>query len=192
MYFDSITIYYVDGDVVTPEPPVHEHVFVEGKCECGEEDPNYVAPEQPVAGTTVTLTANVTANYNTSAEGEDVTSCTSLAGSDIFTLTVGAPTAAYKNQVYFATSGQIRLYSDASGVGNTLTIKSTKKIVSIAITYEAANRSGATFTIDGTTLAGATDVTEETIDVNGYSITIANNKTSGQVRLVSVVITYEA
>ena len=192
MYFDSITIYYVDGDVVTPEPPVHEHVFVEGKCECGEVDPDYVAPEQPVAGTTVTLTANVTANYNTSAEGEDVTSCTSLAGSDIFTLTVGAPTAAYKNQVYFATSGQIRLYSDASGVGNTLTIKSTKKIVSIAITYEAANRSGATFTIDGTTLAGATDVTEETIDVNGYSITIANNKTSGQVRLVSVVITYEA
>ena len=148
--------------------------------------------EETVTLATVTLTANVESNYNASSEGEDVTSCTSLAGSDIFTLTVGAPTAAYKNQVYFATSGQIRLYSDASGVGNTLTIKSTKKIVSIAITYEAANRSGATFTIDGTTLAGATDVTEETIDVNGYSITIANNKTSGQVRLVSVVITYEA
>ena len=188
----KIVVTLADGNVVTPEPPVHEHEFVEGKCECGEVDPDYVAPEQPVAGTTVTLNANVTANYNASAEGEDVTSCTSLAGSDIFTLTVGAPTAAYKNQVYFATSGQIRLYSDASGVGNTLTIKSTKKIVSIAITYEAANRSGATFTIDGTTLAGATDVTEETIDVNGYSITIANNKTSGQVRLVSVVITYEA
>ena len=47
MYFDSITIYYVDGDVVTPEPPVHEHEFVEGKCECGEVDPDYVAPEQP-------------------------------------------------------------------------------------------------------------------------------------------------
>jgi len=31
----------------TPEPPVHEHVFVEGKCECGAEDPNYVAPEVP-------------------------------------------------------------------------------------------------------------------------------------------------
>ena len=31
----------------TPEPPVHEHVFVEGKCECGEVDPNYVAPEVP-------------------------------------------------------------------------------------------------------------------------------------------------
>ena len=59
MYFDSITIYYVDGDVVTPEPPVHEHVFVEGKCECGEVDPDYVAPEQPVAGEKVELNVDV-------------------------------------------------------------------------------------------------------------------------------------
>jgi hypothetical protein len=29
---------------VDPQPPVHEHNFVEGKCECGEEDPNYVPP----------------------------------------------------------------------------------------------------------------------------------------------------
>ena len=28
----------------TPAP--HEHTFVEGKCECGEEDPNYVAPHE--------------------------------------------------------------------------------------------------------------------------------------------------
>ena len=27
--------------------PPHEHNFVEGKCECGESDPDYVAPEQP-------------------------------------------------------------------------------------------------------------------------------------------------
>ena len=32
---------------VDPQPPVHEHNFVEGKCECGETDPNYV-PETPV------------------------------------------------------------------------------------------------------------------------------------------------
>ena len=30
----------------TPEPPAHEHNFVEGKCECGETDPNYVAPHE--------------------------------------------------------------------------------------------------------------------------------------------------
>ena len=39
---------------VDPQPPVHEHNFVEGKCECGEEDPNYVPPvvepDEPVAG----------------------------------------------------------------------------------------------------------------------------------------------
>ena len=35
------------------EPPVHEHVFVEGKCECGETDPNYVPePQAPtIVGT---------------------------------------------------------------------------------------------------------------------------------------------
>ena len=32
---------------VDPQPPVHEHNFVEGKCECGETDPSYV-PETPV------------------------------------------------------------------------------------------------------------------------------------------------
>ncbi len=35
---------------VDPQPPVHQHTFVEGKCECGESDPNYVAPETPVEG----------------------------------------------------------------------------------------------------------------------------------------------
>ena len=59
LYFDSITIYFADGDVVTPEPPVHEHVFVEGKCECGEVDPDYVAPEVPVAGEKVELNVDV-------------------------------------------------------------------------------------------------------------------------------------
>ena len=45
-YWDSITIYF-DGEAgVTPEPPVHEHEFVNGKCECGEKDPNYVEPTE--------------------------------------------------------------------------------------------------------------------------------------------------
>ena len=33
-----------DPDYVAP----HEHNFVEGKCECGETDPNYVEPVEPV------------------------------------------------------------------------------------------------------------------------------------------------
>ena len=38
----KIVVTLADGSVVVP--PVHEHNFVDGKCECGEEDPNYVAP----------------------------------------------------------------------------------------------------------------------------------------------------
>ena len=32
---------------VEPEPPVHEHSYVDGKCECGAVDPDYVKPELP-------------------------------------------------------------------------------------------------------------------------------------------------
>ena len=38
--FDIVTEY-------SPIVPEHTHNFVEGKCECGEVDPNYVAPEEP-------------------------------------------------------------------------------------------------------------------------------------------------
>ena len=38
-FIDDISFY----TVAAQEAP-HEHVFVEGKCECGEEDPNYVPP----------------------------------------------------------------------------------------------------------------------------------------------------
>ena len=87
MYFDSITIYYVDGDVVTPEPPVHEHVFVEGKCECGEVDPNYVAPEVPATTNKADLDtlnggkhSSSYADY-TSTNGWTVTGCAINSGS---------------------------------------------------------------------------------------------------------------
>ena len=45
----------------------HEHNYVEGKCECGEVDPNYVAPD-PMAELKTAMaeleTANCTINYN--------------------------------------------------------------------------------------------------------------------------------
>ena len=52
-YFDAIEVYCGEiegGETPSPEvPPVeHEHNFVEGKCECGEEDPNYVPPVEEV------------------------------------------------------------------------------------------------------------------------------------------------
>ena len=187
------------------------HNYVDGACSvCGAECPHtdvaageicdvcgITVPAESEGGdvevttATATLTPNVTESINSFASGADITSYTSLAGSEIFTLTVGDPTASYSNQVYLHKDGEIRLYSDSSCVGNTITITSTKKIVSIAITYSATSRSGATFTIGGTTVAGGTEITEETVTVNANSVTIANNKASGQVRITSIVITYE-
>ncbi|MBE6537602.1 MAG: hypothetical protein E7673_06600, partial [Ruminococcaceae bacterium] len=43
-YWKSITIVLADGSTVTPDTPEHTHNFVDGKCECGETDPNYVPP----------------------------------------------------------------------------------------------------------------------------------------------------
>ena len=40
----TATLVIIDG-TDNPEPPVHEHEFVNGKCSCGEKDPNYVEPE---------------------------------------------------------------------------------------------------------------------------------------------------
>ena len=71
-YWDSITIYFEGDATDTPQPPVHEHEFVEGKCECGEVDPDYVAPQPPVVnGTQVvfdfaTLETTMASNYNSS------------------------------------------------------------------------------------------------------------------------------
>ena len=45
----TATLVIIDGSD-NPEPPVHEHVFVEGKCECGEVDPNYQPSVQPTTG----------------------------------------------------------------------------------------------------------------------------------------------
>jgi hypothetical protein len=44
----KIVVTLANGSVVVP--PVHEHKFVDGVCECGEKDPNYVAPEAPAFG----------------------------------------------------------------------------------------------------------------------------------------------
>ena len=40
---------------IDPQPPVHEHKFVDGKCECGETDPNYQPPQQPETGDSIEL-----------------------------------------------------------------------------------------------------------------------------------------
>lgn len=41
----------------TPQPPVHEHEFIDGECECGEIDPNYQQqnPNPPSTGATCSM-----------------------------------------------------------------------------------------------------------------------------------------
>ena len=43
-HVDANTDYICDDCEATLEQPAHEHNFVEGKCECGEEDPTYTPP----------------------------------------------------------------------------------------------------------------------------------------------------
>ena len=52
-YWKSITIVLADGTTIEPDVPGdHTHNFVEGKCECGETDPDY-KPETPNESTAV-------------------------------------------------------------------------------------------------------------------------------------------
>ena len=50
IYINSVNVEYSSSETEEPETPEtpHEHVYVEGKCECGAEDPNYVAPHEHV------------------------------------------------------------------------------------------------------------------------------------------------
>ena len=48
-------LYDVNGGSETP----HEHEYVDGKCECGAEDPNYVKPENPTFGVVTEFEENV-------------------------------------------------------------------------------------------------------------------------------------
>ena len=48
-----------------PVEPPHEHNFVEGKCECGESDPNYVAPHVHSYNAVVTAPDCVNGGYTT-------------------------------------------------------------------------------------------------------------------------------
>ena len=60
----------------------HEHVYVEGKCECGAEDPNYVAPEVPEEPQEITIAEAITIGsakeHNTYTEEKYILSGTIL------------------------------------------------------------------------------------------------------------------
>lgn len=43
---DTMNLFYMVFTPNQPDPTPHEHSFIDGKCECGEVDPNYVPPHQ--------------------------------------------------------------------------------------------------------------------------------------------------
>ena len=81
----KIVVTLADGSVVVP--PVHEHNFVDGECACGEKDPNYVAPEAPVAANKADLDTLNGGKHSssyldyTSTNGWTVTGCAINSGS---------------------------------------------------------------------------------------------------------------
>ncbi|MBE6131028.1 MAG: hypothetical protein E7183_04840 [Erysipelotrichaceae bacterium] len=79
---------YVDGvcskcEAVDPDYKPHTHEFVEGTCECGEKDPNYVDPiikleESMNLLSTSSYTANIESSISMSAKQGSVTNSQSI------------------------------------------------------------------------------------------------------------------
>ena len=159
--------------------PVHEHDFVEGKCECGEEDPNYVAPEVTKTATlayTAGTTTNMKANTNNAA----------TVGLDAELFTVTSLNNGNNNHVGLNKDGTTRLYANKTdGNGNTLVIESEKTIKSIEITF--GSTVGA-FTVNGQEGSKTVAVYE----INGNKVEIQNVQTGAttQVHIKTIVITY--
>ena len=70
----------------TPELP-HEHVFVDGECECGEPDPDYVAPEAPAVPENLTEEYFIGTWYGAET---GATWSSSYAGDHTFTVVINA------------------------------------------------------------------------------------------------------
>ena len=165
------------------EQPEHKHEFVEGKCECGEVDPDYVAPEKDILvaeaayqGSTVNM-----------AEGKNNASLIGL-NSLIFTVETDA-CGSYKNKIGLNQDGTIRLYADsATKDGNDLTIKVAKGYGISYIKVSLHKDSSATFAVlvDGKEVAEANGQ----FAVNGSVVVIRNNAEAGQVRMTKIEIGY--
>ena len=73
------------GGASEPTPPAHEHSFVDGKCECGESDPDYIPPvEEEQAPEMLTM------EYLIGTWTGSETGMWSYAGNHTFTVTINA------------------------------------------------------------------------------------------------------
>ena len=193
-YWESITIVLADGSVVTPPtgeegeeggevtPSTHEHKYVDGKCECGAEDPNYVAPEAPASGTVSVAIAD----YAAANGWTDATKYSSLTMNNYITVTLSGS----GNTGKFYTNGNNWRAYQTESPSIVVDAADGKTIKSVKITYAISN--SGVMTLNGEQIASGT-----VVEVNANSISFgvaqstATDKANGQVRITSIEVIYE-
>ena len=150
---------------VDPQPPVHEHKFVEGKCECGETDPNYT-PDDPTDGEIVfDFGANGTAGTHTDGTDIGTTKTYTVGG---YTLTLTDALKAYDGG--FDKAGNSILKFGTSSVAGTVTFVVPNDVTSVVI-YAARYKNYADNNI---------------IVVNGTEYTLTKNSDDGEYEAITV------
>ena len=209
------TTVYVSGVEVlykpaTEEPAPHVHNFVEGKCECGEEDPNYIPPHAHVACETCGLCVAE------DCDGAEEVKCTGHEAASAVTVTFvvadvakaqgwGSSANNLKNAYAIdenvsisvaggANSGKcytdhLRIYATDTPAGSiTLTAAEGYKIQSVSFGLVTGTYAFLQF-------GGATVTNGQVVEIDGASAvfnTVKNGSDGKQVRLLSVTITYVA
>ena len=125
-YGDSLTLTKGEapegGD--EPNPPAHEHNFVDGKCECGESDPNYQPPSTEEAP------ADLTEEYLVGTWSGSESGSTWYPGDYTITITFNADGSATMTHSY----ADIEIY-DFYVEGNIVTILSSAEMSSVMLEY---------------------------------------------------------
>ena len=86
------------------------------------------------------------------------------------------------------TAGHIRMYYKDNGNGNTITVSSTKKIISIKITFTSESYGAGATVKASDSVVTATDGVYE---INANEFSLQNTSTTSQVRVSTIEITYE-
>jgi hypothetical protein len=152
---------------VDPQPPVHEHNFVEGKCECGETDPNYQPPTVDPEGNEIVFDFGANGAAGTHVDGNDIGTTKSFTSGN-YTLELTDALKAYAGG--FDKAGNSILKFGTSSVAGTVTFVVPENVTSVII-YAARYKSYADNNI---------------IVVNGTSYTLTANSDDGQYEAITV------
>ena len=180
---------------VDPQPPVHEHNFVEGKCECGETDPNYVPPTvdpDPTPNPTPDsseIVFDFGANGDAAhADGTEIAEGTITFTSGNYSLILTDVSKVYSGA--FDAMGNSAIKFGTSSLAGTMTFVVPNEVTSVII-YAAQYKSyadnnlieinGVQYTLNSGSNQGAYDaITIDTTTVK--TITVASAKTTGKAR----------